>query len=651
MRKILLFGAVLSCSMLGADEWFVSPSGSDKNPGTAKMPWATIAFAASKAQPGDTVKIGPGVYREQIVFTRSGKKGAPISFVGTRDKKGNFLTIVEGVGTTLSNWKRAPEIAPDVWKTDLERRPDLMMMDGKMIGYINKYTMALPRMKQLPEELDEILLWHKFGPGCKRCPGLDLLALKKDILIRHRYFGKRKELFWPAIGNVLTGWSNGKLYIRFADGSTPDKHKITASYGKGFTLKKASWLRFSDLHMRGSRYQIHMIWRSSNNVVENCLLMHGGARVRMERGTVKNVVRNSILTAGFIRGDLFQLRSRNDMRGGVLYEFFKYIIGASLSDDMGIQNYGTGTIVHDNVILQGLIGIDANAQECEFFNNVVMQMSSVGIYTGARTIGKFHHNLLINNAIPIRIHDLRGARAKRVEHHYKNVVIQAPNDGAQIFVHCSSHVSGPDTVNFEPPRPEHKYPVYKKDPPAPVDPGRFYIYHNTFWGGEEGAPCVNVVYLHQRFRMAMPFFVVNNIFKDTPRHNTKSCELTGPNLLYTFAADVPPRSRRDAMVPKENKVVSTADSGTIWNKKSIPGLPDMTLAPNSPALGAGIDLSRPFTVKGKKFPAFPGLKPGYFKGKAPAAGALQQGESQELFNAMHRRAEATVKMLNQLKKN
>ena len=76
MRKILLFGAVLSCSMLGAGEWFVSPAGNDKNPGTAKKPWATIAFAASKAQPGDTVKIGPGVYREQIVFTRSGKKGA-----------------------------------------------------------------------------------------------------------------------------------------------------------------------------------------------------------------------------------------------------------------------------------------------------------------------------------------------------------------------------------------------------------------------------------------------------------------------------------------------------------------------------------------------------------------------------------------------
>ena len=650
MRKNLLFGAVLSCSMLGAGEWFVSPAGNDKNPGTAKKPWATIAFAASKAQPGDTVKIGPGVYREQIVFTRSGKKEAPISFVGTRDKKGNFLTIVEGVGTTLSNWKRAPEIAPDVWKTDLERRPDLMMMDGKMIGYINKYTMALPRMKQLPEELDEILLWHKFGPGCKRCPGLDLLALKKDILIRHRYFGKRKELFWPAIGNVLTGWSNGKLYIRFADGSTPDKHKITASYGKGFTLKKASWLRFSDLHMRGSRYQIHMIWRSSNNVVENCLLMHGGARVRMERGTVNNVVRNSILTAGFIRGDLFQLRSRNDMRGGVLYEFFKYIIGASLSDDMGIQNYGTGTIVHDNVILQGLIGIDANAQECEFFNNVVMQMSSVGIYTGARTIGKFHHNLLINNAIPIRIHDLRGARAKRVEHHYKNVVIQAPNDGSQIFVHCSSHVSGPDTVNFEPPRPEHKYPVYKKDPPAPVDPGRFYIYHNTFWGGGDVEPGFYVGYYYNRFRKSvMPFVFVNNVVKGCHRWEEHSQEMLAGNLLYNYPSAANQHPLRYPEVKKHNVLIPEKSLHTLWNNKNIPGLYDLTLAKNSPAIGIGIDISKPFTFKGKEYAPFPGFKPGYFKGKAPAAGAFQEGESQQFFIDLYRKAQKAAEIIKNAK--
>ena len=77
----------------------------------------------------------------------------------------------------------------------------------------------------------------------------------------------------------------------------------------------------------------------------------------------------------------------------------------------------------------------------------------------------------------------------------------------------------------------------------------------------------------------------------------------------------------------------------------------MTLAPGSPALAAGVDVSRPFTVNGKKFTALPGFKPGYFRGRAPAAGAFQKGESARRFIEMHRRADAAVKMLNELKMN
>ena len=141
MKKVfLMYGALCALLPLAAKDFFVSPKGNDKNPGTEQAPWKTIAFAAQKANPGDTVKIAPGLYREQIVFKRSGKKGAPITFEGTRGKDGAFLTIVEGVGTNLTKWVKAPEIAPDVWKTDLKQRPDLMMMDGKMIVYINKST-------------------------------------------------------------------------------------------------------------------------------------------------------------------------------------------------------------------------------------------------------------------------------------------------------------------------------------------------------------------------------------------------------------------------------------------------------------------------------------------------------------------------------
>ena len=118
-RRLFLLGVVLPFSFLCGRELFVSPSGSDKNPGTQKAPFATIACAAAKAQAGDIVKIAPGIYREQVTFARSGKKDAPITFEGARGKNGEFLTIVEGQGTTLSKWVPAPEIAPDVWKTEL----------------------------------------------------------------------------------------------------------------------------------------------------------------------------------------------------------------------------------------------------------------------------------------------------------------------------------------------------------------------------------------------------------------------------------------------------------------------------------------------------------------------------------------------------
>ena len=107
--------------------------------------------------------------------------------------------------------------------------------------------------------------------------------------------------------------------------------------------------------------------------------------------------------------------------------------------------------------------------------------------------------------------------------------------------------------------------------------------------------------------------------------------------------------RKDPGVLKFNRALTQEDSGRIWKKGGLPGLPDLSLAPGSPALETGIDISRPFTVNGKTYPAFPGFEPGYFKGKAPAAGALQAGESMAFFNNLFLKGEKAAKMLNELK--
>ena len=644
----LCLGALLFSAAAFSAELYVSPAGSDKNPGSPKAPFATIARAAAAAKPGDTVRIGPGVYREQITFRKSGKKGAPVTFAGTRGKDGGFLSIVEAPGTVVSKWIPAPEVGPRVWKAPLAGRPDLVMMNGAMIACINRLTMELPRWKKLPSEIGGAMFSSPWGRECARLPGFDWLRMPADI--RVLVMSRRKELFWPVIGNVLSGWSKGFLYVRFADERKPQDNVFTASYGHCFTVT-GSELTFRDLHMRGSRTQFKVCKGGSGVTIDNCLLMHGGCRIRIEAGASRVTVKNSVLTAGFVRNDLFQLRSDKDMRGGLLYLIFKFIIGTSLSDDSGIKDYGTGTKICGNLILQGLIGMDALGVNCEVAGNVVREMSSVGICTGPTTVGIFHDNLLMNCGIPLRMHDLRAKRAKRVEYHYRNLFVQAPHGGSQTFVHCQSHLWGDDMGNFEPMKKGDKEPVYKKDPPDPVDAGKFYIYHNTFWGGvdREWNYAFRVRPYSRRFRMVMPFFVFNNIFKDNPLLEVKTHEVAGPNLLYVFDGKVSGLKRYEPEILKIDKILDLKASRTIWNKKDLPRLPDVTLAPDSPALGAAVDVSKPFTLNGKNFPALPGFKPGYFKGRAPAAGAFQQGESMADFIVRHRRAEAAIKMLNELK--
>ncbi|MCX7643277.1 MAG: DUF1565 domain-containing protein, partial [Armatimonadetes bacterium] len=58
-----------------------SPKASDNNPGTHNLPLKSINRAAQLVQPGDTVIVKAGIYREHVRLTRSGKPGAPITFV------------------------------------------------------------------------------------------------------------------------------------------------------------------------------------------------------------------------------------------------------------------------------------------------------------------------------------------------------------------------------------------------------------------------------------------------------------------------------------------------------------------------------------------------------------------------------------------
>jgi hypothetical protein len=70
----------LSTGPLSAAEYYISPTGSDTNPGSQASPWKSIGKANAILQPGDTAYLMSGEYREQIKPARSGTSGNYITY-------------------------------------------------------------------------------------------------------------------------------------------------------------------------------------------------------------------------------------------------------------------------------------------------------------------------------------------------------------------------------------------------------------------------------------------------------------------------------------------------------------------------------------------------------------------------------------------
>lgn len=72
---------VVSATAADAATFYVAPTGSDDNPGTASEPFATLQYAVRVVQPGDTIIIRPGTHTG-FEITASGAPGAPIVIRG-----------------------------------------------------------------------------------------------------------------------------------------------------------------------------------------------------------------------------------------------------------------------------------------------------------------------------------------------------------------------------------------------------------------------------------------------------------------------------------------------------------------------------------------------------------------------------------------
>jgi hypothetical protein len=88
---------------------YVSPTGSDSNPGSVQKPFRTISKAARAAKPSTTIHVAPGVYMENVKATRSGTAAARIRFVS--DTRWGAKIIGSGTEATWTSSGNYVDIA------------------------------------------------------------------------------------------------------------------------------------------------------------------------------------------------------------------------------------------------------------------------------------------------------------------------------------------------------------------------------------------------------------------------------------------------------------------------------------------------------------------------------------------------------------
>ncbi len=127
--RLSLFIETLERRVLLSTYYVTTTGGSDANPGTLAAPFATIQQAANVAQPGDTVLIHGGTYRETVHPLNSGTAAAPITFAPF----GDGTVMIDGADPVVGWSKYSGSIysAPLAWT--LGEGSDQVFLDGQMM--------------------------------------------------------------------------------------------------------------------------------------------------------------------------------------------------------------------------------------------------------------------------------------------------------------------------------------------------------------------------------------------------------------------------------------------------------------------------------------------------------------------------------------
>jgi len=576
LALVLLAAAALSAH---AREIHVSPKGSEQPEGTAAEPYGSIELALRQAKPGDTVRVGAGIYVGRVIVPASGEEGKPIVIQGERDDQGKWLSIIDSSVPLDVKWVAAPEIGEGVYKTPFPGyEPMQMLVDGKFIPRVWKDHMA-------------------DGSGFKA------MALPPDHVTKD---GLR---YWDVMGAMM-GNRDGWTYIRFRDRDDPNRKSLRAApAGGGVHIEDRQYVILRNLMVRGGENCVQITGnKAAHNVIENCRLLNGAKRVYMSNGASQNLVRKNEMTIDFYADTCKTGAWGYDARGeAVPYEFilkrdfyrlYKMFFGPNSTSDYGVRMFrvGPGNEVCHNLVHRGGQGISLyDGQDVRIHHNTVYGFSSIGIITTLNRVrnAQVYENTVYDCNINMRIHHCNEPSQPfpRSLYVYHNRFWNHPRVGTHIYFHYM---------------PKHVIPEGKH--------ARIYIYQNTFAGGTRG---LSVSGWAENLGALPETVAVNNILSTGVAMWANRTFIAKEDAWGVFdynwcgggfKTSHPGHDYRKAAWYGEHNIFKKG--GKLWDAEEMP---DFKPPLDEDVLTSGLDLSKPQEIRGRKFGPLPGVELGLAK--------------------------------------
>jgi len=601
--------------------------GDDANSGTQNEPFKTIQKAISLAKPGDTIYVKAGEYYENIKITHSGTKGKPITITAQKGAR------LYGVKPLNANWQKIGQYSYKT--TDIPYEPFSMMVkiDGKL-RHIPRLRWHWIDNQKSPGTTEEVL---NYPPeGTTPLQYFDSTGMLNPEQKR-RVLNDIKMQYWDGIEAVYTYDTNTKTtYIRFRNGDDPEQFELFGTSGEVNHFGKIDESRFTDplsetaaididnssyITIRGLKIYsaqngvlIHGK-NASHNIVENNEILNGQRRVSLARLAHDNFIRNNILHTHLIDADYRPMAwwdwwraVKNDnididaqKRRAVaehIYEVYKHEVGASTFSPMDscgvfVDTAGENNTISGNEIYDLLGGVLGNYKGAlyvhdNYFHHIGSVATGPAIFTNPCYIYKNRFED-VHFAYRVQLNFKNHLDQYKQEGYFFNNIVKNPKDiGSHFMLYSVRESAAPDDSQLP----------------------KIYIYHNTFIGS---GPDNQGLFYHTGKNL----YIVNNIFLDT------SLRTYGGDIglfAYNWVNLVDGVNTKEA--EKNGNVIGT----NLWNTDHIDlkhFSPSMLKIPSgSDAHEGGIDLSKSFTVEGRRAKPFPFMKNGYFNGNRPDMGIV-----------------------------